>query len=60
LPTQWPIWEMVAATVAFAAWGFALPDNPFKGAGWYSPALAGIGVLVISGALGLLAPIFKR
>jgi hypothetical protein len=60
-PRTWPLWEMFAATVAYAAWGFALPETPFKYYGnWYSAALAGVIVLIISTLLGLLAPLFKR
>jgi hypothetical protein len=70
LPRAWPLWEMFAATVAYAAWAFALPDSPFKYSftnwnslalnDWYSPALAGVIVLVISTLLGLLAPVVQR
>lgn len=62
-PRTWPLWEMFAATVAYAAWAFALPDSPFNrdfSAYWYSPALAGVIVLIVSTLLGLLAPIFQR
>lgn len=56
----WPVWEMCAAAVAYATWGFALPDSPFSTQPWYSAALAGVAVLVISTLLGLLAPLFQR
>lgn len=60
-PRTWPLWEMFAATVAFVTWAFALPDSPFKYfSDWYTPALAGVIVLVISTLLGLLAPLFQR
>ncbi len=60
-PRTWPLWEMFAATVAYAAWALALPDSPFKYSyDWYSPALAGVFVLIISTLLGLLAPLFQR
>jgi hypothetical protein len=58
-PLQWPKWKMFAATVAFLAWAFVLPNNPFSGAGWYSPEVTAFLVLVVSAALGLLAPIFN-
>jgi len=57
---KWPLWEMCAATVAYAAWAFALPNTPFSDYGWYSPGLSGIGVLVASTVLGLLAPFFQK
>lgn len=59
-PKQWPIWEMVAAMLAYAAWAFALPNSPFTIFPWYSSALAGLAVLVVSTALGLLAPLFQK
>ena len=59
-PRTWPMWEMFAAAVAYAAWAFALSDNPFSISTWYSSALAGVVVLIVSTLLGLLAPIFQR
>ncbi len=56
----WPVWEMVAGTVAYCAWAFALPDAPFSEYSWYSSALSGVAVLVASTILGLLAPLFQR
>src|SRR5438045_2474613 len=56
-PRSWPIWEMAAGTVAYAAWATALPTNPFPD---YPPSLAGIAVLVASTVLGMLAPLFQR
>jgi len=58
----WPVWEMFAATVAYTAWAFALPQSPFQDfeKSWYSPALAGVVVLITSAVLGLLAPFFQR
>jgi hypothetical protein len=59
-PWKWPVWEMVAATIGYAAWAFALPNSPFRdftAAGFYSQALAGVIVLVVSTILGLIAPV---
>src|SRR5207245_11433212 len=50
-PSQWPIWQMAAATVAYAAWAFALPETPFIDEKWYSAALGGIIVLITSTVL---------
>ena len=58
-PSRWPRWEMFAATVAFVAWAVALPQTPFADFSWYSAALAGVIVLVVSGLLGLIAPIVQ-
>jgi hypothetical protein len=58
-PQTWPVWEMFAATIAFVVWAFAMPNSPFSYyKDWYSPAIAGLAVLVISTILGLVAPIF--
>lgn len=59
-PGTWPLWEMFAATLAFCAWAFALPNNPFTAFQWYSAALSGVVVLVASTVLGLIAPFFQR
>jgi hypothetical protein len=56
----WPFWEMLAATAAYMAWAFALPNSPFTKYDWYSAALSGVVVLVISTVLGLLAPFFQK
>jgi len=60
-PRAWPMWEMFAATVAYAAWAYGLPESPFKDfTNWYSPALAGLVVLVVSTLLGLIAPVIQK
>jgi hypothetical protein len=59
-PRAWPLWEMFAATLGYAAWAFALPQNPFQQESWYSSALAGVIVMIVSTLLGLLAPLFSR
>lgn len=58
--SAWPLWEMCAATAAFAAWAFALPNSPFGHFDWYSSALSGLVVLIASTVLGLLAPFSQR
>jgi len=55
-----PLWEMAAATIAFVAWGFALPNTPFRDFAWYSPALAGIALPITSSVLGIVAPLAAR
>jgi len=60
-PRQWPIWEMLAATVSFFVWAFALPGNPWaQSFHWYTPALAGVMALVVSALLALLAPLCQQ
>lgn len=57
---EWPVWEMIASIIAFAAWACAVPSNPFSNAEWFSPGFAGVIVLVSSTVLGLLAPFFQK
>lgn len=60
-PSHWPKWEMFAATMAFTAWAFALPNSPFgMFVDWYSSAIASVIILVTSTVLSLLAPFFKQ
>jgi len=54
--SQWPVWEMVAGTIAYAAWAFALPKFPYN----RPSAIAGIVILVTSTVLGMVAPLFQR
>jgi hypothetical protein len=56
----WPRWEMVAATIGYVAWAFALPGTPFEQFGWYNSGVAGVSVLVAATGLGLLAPVVGR
>lgn len=53
---QWPWWEMAASLIAFAAWGLAVPGNPYTN----SPAgtaAAGLAVIVVSTILTRVEPI---
>ena len=58
--SKWPLWEMTAATVAYAAWTFALPATPFAQESWYSSGLASFLILVVSAGLGAIAPLMQR
>jgi hypothetical protein len=59
--SKWPLWEMVAATTAFFAWGFAMPNSPFRWfEGFYNAAIAAIILPCSAMLLGLLAPIVQR
>jgi hypothetical protein len=59
-PKTWPNWEMFAATMAFVAWAYALPNSPFAQSGPYNPAIATIVLLFTTTLLGLLAPLFQK
>lgn len=53
----WPKWEMSAATISFAAWGAALPNSPLT---IVPSAVAAVMIVVVSGLLGLIAPLAQR
>lgn len=55
-----PLWEMFASTLAFVAWGFALPDSVFQSFTWYSQSVAGVSILLTSTILSLIAPFFNK
>jgi hypothetical protein len=59
-PSTWPLWEIGAATFAYVAWAFALPNTPFARFQWYSTGLAAFLVLVVSAGLRLVAPLMQR
>jgi hypothetical protein len=53
----WPWWPMIAATVAFLAWGIAVPDGPFL----TSPSgrvLGGLAAIIVSTLLGVAGRFF--
>jgi hypothetical protein len=57
-PRDWPLWEMCAASLAFAAWTIALPNSPILEKVNYPPGLGTIAILGASFSLGLLTPLF--
>ena len=57
--SQWPKWEMAAATIAYVAWAFALPETPFAGLSFYSAAVGAVVVLVATTLIGLVAPVVQ-
>ena len=59
LPDKWPIWKIVAATIAFLVWALAVPGSPYMNFTG-GPAIAAIGALFVSTFLGLLDPIFTQ
>jgi len=59
-PKTWPWWEMISASIAFATWAYAMPNSVFTRFEWYTTALGGLAVLIVSTALGLVAPIVQR
>lgn len=59
--SQWPKFEMFAATLAFAAWAYSMPNSPFSSYhGYYSAGLAAIALPCSAMFLGLLAPVLQQ
>ncbi len=54
---QWPWWHMVAATIAFLAWGLAVPDGPFASTD-SGRVLGGLLAIFVSTLLGVLGRFF--
>jgi RsiW-degrading membrane proteinase PrsW (M82 family) len=59
-PRSWPVLEMSISTITFVVWAGALPGSPLQEIKNYSSALAGIMVVVVTAALGLVAPVLGR
>jgi hypothetical protein len=54
----WPLWRMIAATIAFGVWALAIPNNPYIH-GPAAAAVSGVGALFVSMVLSLLDPFFE-
>lgn len=59
-PKTWPVWEMIAATIAFSAWAFGLPKSPFTALSWYNSGIASLSLVLASTLLGLVSPLFQQ
>jgi hypothetical protein len=57
---QWPIWEMVAATLSYVAWAISLPGSSILQEVGLPPGLGAVLVIATAALLGLIAPIFQR
>lgn len=55
----WPWWQMIAATIAFLAWGLAVPDAPFL-TSERGNVLGGFIAIVVSTILGVLGRFFAK
>jgi len=58
---RWPIWEMTASTLAFAAWAYSMPGSPFKDLDcFYSQGVAAVVLPTTATFIALLAPILQK
>ena len=53
----WPWWPMVAATIAFLAWGLAVPEGPFLTSEG-GRVLGGLLAIIVSTLLGVIGRFF--
>lgn len=61
-PRTWPAhtrFNVIAATVSFALWGFSLPQTPFLDFGWYQTVYGAAALIVGSLLLGQISPLFQ-
>jgi hypothetical protein len=56
----WPIFELITAPVAFAAWAVALPDTPLSAFKGYRVEIGAFIVLSVTVALAVIAWIFGK
>jgi hypothetical protein len=54
-PFKPPIFAMIVAPIAFAAWAAALPDTPFADICGYKASIGGFGVLVSAVGISFIA-----
>ena len=54
---EWPYWPMIAATIAFLAWGMAVPDGPFSQSE-SGRVFTGLTAIFASVFLGVLGRVF--
>ncbi len=59
VPSKWPWWKLVAASIAYLVWALAVPNNPYI-TSEAAAIVAGFGAIVVSALLSLLEPIFER
>ena len=59
-PRLWPWWESIAACISFTVWSAALPNTAFARCDWYSPRLAAIALMLISGLLPLIGALMTK
>jgi membrane protein implicated in regulation of membrane protease activity len=57
---QWPLTEMIVATVAFFLWALALPATPFLELKHYTTTVAGVTLLIGTAVLGWVAAAFPQ
>lgn len=55
---HWPWWKMIAASIAFATWGLAVPGNPYLTGSLAT--VAGVSAMVMSFVLSALTPVMER
>lgn len=54
-PWKWPVFEMLVAPIAFAAWALSLPDTPLRTISGYKEAIGAAMVLGATVLIGVVA-----
>jgi hypothetical protein len=63
IPLGWnviPLWEAIAATIAFGVWSATLPRSALRGYSWYDPDVAAFVLVVISIVLPLVGVLVAK
>jgi hypothetical protein len=59
-PSEWPLWEMCAALIAFVVWSAVMPRGALEVYPWYRADLAAIALLMVSLFLPLIGRLAKK
>lgn len=59
-PFRWPVFELFAAPLAFAAWAVALPDTPLLDFSWFNQAIGGFILLAATVLIAVCAYAFGK
>ncbi|MFJ7212863.1 hypothetical protein [Amycolatopsis sp. NPDC098790] len=54
-PGDWPVFELITATISFGLWAFTLPATPFEDFSWYRPGYGTAALIVGSLLIGAIA-----
>jgi hypothetical protein len=57
-PFEWPVFEMVVASLSFVLWAVALPDTPANGIAGWQPWWGGAAIIFITPLVSLSAEAF--
>jgi hypothetical protein len=47
-PAKWPLWPMLAATVAFTAWAAVIPNSAIGYLSWFQPYMGAVAIALLA------------